>query len=235
MSSTKSSFDANFLDRWSFLLALASLVTLVTAAAGIPIQVICFFMALVGWIFFSALMFWHSQRLQADWITYLRLTLSILFLLRGATGSPLSWMDPIFAIVIFAMDGLDGYFARRQGPTYTGAIFDMEADAFFVMTLTLLSIALAKLPLWLLILPAWRYLYVLIRKGIQTFHPTALFKRGTWRGKIVCVVVLVALIFNLIPSLPYGFKLFVSCTSVLLLSASFLTDLWYDLPHEHPA
>lgn len=235
MSSTRSSFDANFLDRWSFLLAIASLVTLVTAAAGIPIRIICFFMALVGGIFFSALMFWHSQRRQADWVTYLRITLAILFLLRGATNSPLTWVDPLFAVVILSMDGLDGYFARRQGPTYTGAVFDMEADAFFVLTLTLLSIALAKLPLWLLILPTWRYVYVLILKGIQAFYPTALFKKGTWRGKIVCVVILVALIFNLIPLFSFSAKLFVSGTSVLLLSASFLTDLWYELPHERPA
>lgn len=234
MSTTRSPFHANFLDRWSLLLAIASLVTLMTAFAGISISVICVFMALVGGIFFTVLMAWHSHRRQADWVTYFRLGLTVLFLVRGALG-PMTWADPIFASFILSLDGLDGHLARRQGPTRAGAVFDMEADAFFVLALSLLSIGLAKLPLWLLILPAWRYLYVLMVRVMRQFHPTALHIGKSWRGTIVCVITLLALILNLIPTFPFAMKLFISGTTVLLLSASFLADLWNQAPRQRLA
>lgn len=234
VSTTQSHFNTNFLDRWSLLLAVSSIITL-SSAVFVPAAILCVVLAIIGGLFFSSLMFWHSQRRKADWVTYLRILLAILFLFRGATEAPLNWADPLVALMILSLDALDGYFARRQGPTYTGAVFDMEGDAFFVSTLALLAVTLGKLPLWLLILPAWRYLYVLILSVRQQFRPMPLFKRGGWRGKIVCVLIQVTLIIDLVPAVALEFKWFISATAVLILTASFLSDLWVDIPYGHPA
>ncbi len=234
MSTTQSSFNAHFLDRWSLLLATTNIVALL-ASPFVSLNALCFVFAMIGGAFFTVLMFHHSQRRMADWVTYLRILLAILFLLRGATGAPLNWTDPLFGLFILSLDGLDGYFARRQGPTYTGAVFDMEADGFFVTTLTMLAITLEKLPLWLLILPAWRYLYVVILSIRQQFRPMPIFKKGGWRGKIVCVLIQAVLIIDLMPPVPLEFKWFVSAMAALLLTASFLSDLWEDIPSRQPA
>ncbi len=66
------------------------------------------------------------------------------------------------ALVILALDGLDGAIARRLGQSSAfGAHFDMETDALFVAQLSLALWGRGFTGAWVLSSGALRYLYVL--------------------------------------------------------------------------
>lgn len=65
-------------------------------------------------------------------------------------------------LLVFALDGLDGFLARRAAQDSSfGAEFDMEADAFLVLVLALLGWLGGVLGAWVLSAGLLRYLYVL--------------------------------------------------------------------------
>jgi phosphatidylglycerophosphate synthase len=85
-----------------------------------------------------------------------------------AVGARLSSApETLLAFVVlglFALDGLDGWLARRQGTASAfGALFDMEADAFFVLTVELVLFQRGDLGAWILVSGVLRYVYVLVR------------------------------------------------------------------------
>ncbi|MFI5309174.1 MAG: CDP-alcohol phosphatidyltransferase family protein, partial [Polyangiales bacterium] len=65
-------------------------------------------------------------------------------------------------LAIFALDGLDGFIARRNGLASTfGARFDMECDALLVLVCSLVLYLHGRLGSYVLVAGALRYLYVL--------------------------------------------------------------------------
>jgi phosphatidylglycerophosphate synthase len=65
---------------------------------------------------------------------------------------------------VFALDGLDGWIARRRGEASTfGAQFDMETDSHLVMLLCLYLVVHNAFAPWVLGMGALRYVYVLLR------------------------------------------------------------------------
>lgn len=73
----------------------------------------------------------------------------------------LAWA--VLAITIFSLslDGVDGYFARRQGLTSAfGARFDMEIDSIFALLLAILCWQSGKAGAWVLVLGGMRYLFL---------------------------------------------------------------------------
>jgi phosphatidylglycerophosphate synthase len=68
-----------------------------------------------------------------------------------------------FALSVYALDGLDGWLARRldQGSAFGGA-FDAETDAYFVAMLTVVLAAHGVVGAWVLIGGLLRYAYVLV-------------------------------------------------------------------------
>jgi phosphatidylglycerophosphate synthase len=68
----------------------------------------------------------------------------------------------VLVIVIFALDGLDGWLARRSGDeALFGAVFDQECDALMLLVCSLLLYSSGRLGAFVLIAGCLRYFYVL--------------------------------------------------------------------------
>jgi phosphatidylglycerophosphate synthase len=77
----------------------------------------------------------------------------------------------LIVLGLFALDGVDGYLARRRGTTSEfGALFDMETDAFFVLTIVLVLFE-RDLGVWVLVTGVLRYVYVLLRAVVPARNP----------------------------------------------------------------
>ena len=77
-----------------------------------------------------------------------------------------------FVLALFALDGLDGYLARRRGTSSEfGALFDMETDAYFVLTVELVLFHRGDLGAWILVTGVLRYVYVLVRAFVPARRP----------------------------------------------------------------
>ena len=68
----------------------------------------------------------------ANLVTLTRLAL-VPVLIAAIIGKPSSWVTFSFAFVLAATDGVDGYIARRQGSTRSGAFLDPLADKVLVL------------------------------------------------------------------------------------------------------
>lgn len=90
---------------------------------------------------------------MANAITLLRLAL--LFLLVGmAYWAPPTWqlVDAPLLLLVIALDGLDGWVARRRGESSVfGAVFDIAADRVVEAVLWLVLADLGLVPIWVAI------------------------------------------------------------------------------------
>jgi len=68
----------------------------------------------------------------ANAITFARLLLTPVWLIVVVAQGP-SWPSFLLGFVLAATDGIDGYIARRQGATRSGAFLDPLADKFLVV------------------------------------------------------------------------------------------------------
>lgn len=103
---------------------------------------------------------------RANSVTLGRLALTCV--LAGALGGTheggIAWSLCAIAALALALDGLDGWLARRYGEaTGFGARFDMEADALFLLVLASLVHASGKAGLWVLLSGLWRYGFVALQ------------------------------------------------------------------------
>jgi phosphatidylglycerophosphate synthase len=63
---------------------------------------------------------------------------------------------------VFALDGLDGWVAKRRGESSEfGAHFDMETDAYFVLLIGIELFTRGRYGAWILVVGLLRYVYVL--------------------------------------------------------------------------
>ena len=77
---------------------------------------------------------------------------------EGATGARIAVLVTI-GVVALALDGLDGYLARRNNTVSAlGARFDMEVDAFLILVLSVL--VCQSLGVWVLAIGLMRYAFV---------------------------------------------------------------------------
>jgi phosphatidylglycerophosphate synthase len=103
---------------------------------------------------------WTGPRLAPNAVTAVRLLITcwMAFALHAADGQLLA------AVVagVFALDGLDGWLARRYGArSEFGAAFDMEADALLVLLTEFELWQRGQFGPWILATGLLRYLYVL--------------------------------------------------------------------------
>jgi phosphatidylglycerophosphate synthase len=78
----------------------------------------------------------------------------------------------LIVLGLFALDGVDGYLARRRATASEfGALFDMETDAFFVLTVVLVLFERGDLGVWILVTGVLRYVYVLVRAVVPARNP----------------------------------------------------------------
>jgi phosphatidylglycerophosphate synthase len=135
------------------------------------------------------------------------------------------WLVFGIAVVGFAMDGLDGYIARRDRMTTPfGARFDMEIDA--------LSGAVLSLILWqsgttgpeILILGFMRYIFVLAGFALPWLNRPL---PKSFRRKAICVVQIASLIFLLCPAAPAVLFSPVAIAASAALIWSFAADTFW--------
>ena len=78
----------------------------------------------------------------------------------------------LIVLGLLALDGVDGYLARRRGTSSElGALFDMETDSFFVLTVVLVLFQRGDLGAWILVAGVLRYFYVLLRAVVPPRNP----------------------------------------------------------------
>ena len=140
-----------------------------------------------------------------------------------AQSDQLAWTVLAIAIVSLSLDGVDGYFARRQGLTSSfGARFDMEIDSVFALLLALLCWQSGKAGIWVLALGGMRYVFVaaaLAWPWLMAPLPER-FSR-----KAICVVQIAVLIALLAPIISGPVSWTIAAIGTALLAYSFGRDV----------
>ncbi|AXY43044.1 CDP-alcohol phosphatidyltransferase family protein [Halomonas sp. JS92-SW72] len=149
-------------------------------------------------------------------------------LLAGTLADPAllaahgEWLFAL-ALVALALDGVDGWVARRTASaSAVGARFDMELDAFFILVLCLALLLLERVGPWVLAIGAMRYAFV------------AASWRWAWlagelpeslRRKAVCVWQVAALMLALLPAMSDLLAGWLAATALAGLTLSFAVDV----------
>ncbi len=142
---------------------------------------------------------------------------------RIASNAGLAWTLLGMAVVGLALDGVDGWLARRSGlVSDVGARFDMEVDAILALTLALLALAAGKAGVWVIALGAMRYAFVAAAVALPWLRREL---PPSFRRKVVCVVQIAVLIALLAPSLTVPASTVLGLAAVALLCWSFAVDI----------
>ena len=158
------------------------------------------------------------------------LTLSraaLVALLAGFAGregaAEVAWALTAMAAAAFALDGVDGWWARRSGTASDfGARFDGEVDALLILVLAILVLDLGKAGPWVLLAGALRYLF--IAAGMVLPALARPLPASEWR-RIVCAVQTAALIACLAPWVQ-GAAAPMAAVGLCLLAGSFARDVF---------
>lgn len=155
----------------------------------------------------------------------------IVALLAGLVVVPpqtaIAWIAVIASTIAAVLDGVDGWLARRTGiMTAFGARFDMEVDALLILVLAILAWRWDTAGPWILMSGLLRYLFVAAGWALPWMQrPLA----PTRRGRVICLVQIVALIVAVAPIIPPRVTGVVAAGGLLTLAYSFLVDtvrLW---------
>lgn len=127
------------------------------------------------------------------------------------------------AFAILALDGVDGWLARRSGLASTfGARFDLEIDALFVLILSALAFTHGKAGAWVLLIGAMRYAFFFagrLTSKLEAPLPESM------RRKAVCVVQIAALGLLLLPQIEPPHSMWIAAVALALLIWSFAVDV----------
>lgn len=161
----------------------------------------------------------------ANGVTLARSELTVL--LAALIGAPdseaLGWTVVALAVINIALDGVDGWLARRRNEaTAFGARFDMETDALLILVLAALVWQLDKAGIWILAAGLLRYAFVLAS------YPLLWMERAlppSRRRQAVCVLQIVSLIGALLPGVLPPWSTGVALSGLVLLVWSFTIDV----------
>jgi phosphatidylglycerophosphate synthase len=176
--------------RWSEGNAAAMAAVTLTTAAGLPLWLL----SLCGLLSFSLLLYRCRRRWTPDGRFGLANAVS---LLRLSGMLVLPWLAPAqiayWGLILFAMDGVDGWMARRTGVAGEfGEFIDKESDAFFMLMLCLL---LYRLPQgfgpWILLPGLLRYLFVLF---VKFARPPELKEKRSAKGRWIFFFMMLTLL-----------------------------------------
>lgn len=128
-------------------------------------------------------------------------------------------------LLALALDGIDGYLARRyRQESELGARFDMEVDAFLIFVLSIAAALLDKAGAWVLLIGLMRYLFV----AAGWFAPfLADDLPASLRRKFVCVLQVSVLCLILVPAVPAQISSYLAAIALVALVFSFAADSVY--------
>ena len=163
----------------------------------------------------------------ANYVTLFRaMTMALVAGLIGEPGSArLLWFMIGIVTLVAALDGVDGWLARRSGmESGFGARFDMETDAALILVLSVLVWRHDKAGAWVLMCGLMRYVFV----GAGWLLPwLAAPLRSTLRGKTIAVVQYIGLSVALAPIIMPPFSTLVAAVTLAALSWSFAVDVMW--------
>lgn len=163
----------------------------------------------------------------ANGVTTVRAVLvSVVAALIGeARTDAFAWAAASIGIVATALDGVDGWLARRTGMASSfGARYDMEIDALLILLLSVLAWRHDKAGAWIVLAGAMRYLFV--AAGYAWHWMNAQLPQST-RRKAVCVVQIVGLGVVVSPLVAAPASVVVAAGTLAALTWSFGIDvLW---------
>ncbi len=124
------------------------------------------------------------------------------------------------ALLVLLADGLDGYLARKYDTTSNfGAYLDMETDAFYVLSLSLLLATTQRLGYWIIGIGLLRYLYFPL---IYFLKPPARGEGRRFGAQLIAVILMGSLIAGwVLPEMIYRPAIVIAA---LLVLYSFATD-----------
>jgi phosphatidylglycerophosphate synthase len=145
----------------------------------------------------------------------------------GLIGEPASdrigSLAVAIVIVVVALDGVDGWVARRSSQTSAfGARFDMETDAALILILSLLVWQHGKAGAWVVGCGLMRYAFVAFGWVLPWMAAPL---RSTIRGKSVAVGQLLGLSIALSPAVPMRFSTAIAAITLATLAWSFAVDI----------
>src|SRR6056297_3403040 len=136
------------------------------------------------------------------------------------------------AILAFALDGVDGWLARRGGlASSLGARFDMETDAALAAVLSVWLMVTGTTGAEILILGFARYAFVLAGLALPALRGDLFPSR---RRKAVCVIQIAALLLLVFPLTPGPVVAAVSIVAPALVLWSFAVDTIWLLRQPNP-
>ena len=135
----------------------------------------------------------------ANWVTLFRLNLVALMLVAVWPGEPgyvQSWLLFLIAATALALDGVDGWLARRRREASEfGEHFDMGADTAFTIITTLCLVAFGLVGAWVLLLGLLRPAFATAGRlwpTLRTPLPPSRSRKIACAGSLACLVAALA-------------------------------------------
>ena len=162
----------------------------------------------------------------ANRVTLLRAAITCA--LAGALVQPRLFIEQAgmivsLALISLALDGVDGWLARRKGECSAfGARFDMETDAALILVLCAGLWLSGLAPAWVLAIGLMRPAFLagaLIWPWLSNPLP------DNFRRKLVCVVQVAVLLIALVPFVTEPVRLALLAVALLALAISFVIDI----------
>ena len=148
---------------------------------------------------------------------------ALLALLAACIDEPAAaWLVVVLAAAGIALDGVDGWLARRDGTaSHFGARFDMETDALSLLVLTVLVWQHGKAGVWILAAGLMRYAFVAAALALPQLNRPLPERR---RRKSAFVASFVLLIVAAAPIVAAPLAQILAATALILLIVSFAID-----------
>jgi len=167
----------------------------------------------------------------ASRITAIRATGAVLlggFIVAGTGAETANWLPAVLFAAVAALDGIDGYVARRMDETSTfGGEFDTQVDAFAILIGTIVAVRLGAAPAVFVAIGLYQYVFFLGKKLRQhkgyAVHDLPPRKRRTYVGATSMIAVFVVLL----PGVPSGVTWFLAVIAMIPITYSFAVDWLY--------
>lgn len=169
----------------------------------------------------------QGHRRWADIVTGVRVLLCVVLFPSYALDPRPDWWKVAVATAIIVLDAVDGALARRQGATERGAVFDMESDAFYLVTMCGIAHVYLGVHPVVFVAGALRPLYVCTWAVLLLFiAPRSPNRKGSQRGRVIHLLLVIALIADLSPAIPLAARNVIAVVAAALISYSYAVDIW---------